>query len=247
MGFNFAIIFAPGTLEAAPYTLMATVAPPSKTSTVAFERKLTADLPMVSAIRVSDIVAQVKALLESIDGAVRIATGFAILMGMIVLAGSVVATRRRAAPRHRPAAPGRRDPRRGRAKPVDRVRLAVGRGGRGRASRPGTVAAWLVVVAGVRIPVQPRLDEPGADPVGRDPAGRVRRFCWRQFRRLTRRPAEGLRGTLGDVDFDATQARFRSFIATERNSLWLQFPTLSDLRMTHDPAGRGYHVGLSRA
>ena len=76
---------------------MATVAPPSKTSTVAFERKLAADLPMVSAIRVSDIVAQVKSLLESIDGAVRIATGFAILMGMIVLAGSVVATRRQRA------------------------------------------------------------------------------------------------------------------------------------------------------
>ena len=52
---------------------------------------------MVSAIRVSDIVAQVKTLLESIDGAVRIATGFAILMGMIVLAGSVVATRRQRA------------------------------------------------------------------------------------------------------------------------------------------------------
>jgi putative ABC transport system permease protein len=52
---------------------------------------------MVSAIRVSDVVAQVKTLLESIDGAVRIATGFAILMGMIVLAGSVVATRRRRA------------------------------------------------------------------------------------------------------------------------------------------------------
>jgi len=97
MGFNFAIIFAPGTLEAAPYTLMATVAPPASTSTVAFERKLSADLPMVSAIRVSDIVAQVKTLLESIDGAVRIAAGFAILMGMIVLAGSVVATRRQRA------------------------------------------------------------------------------------------------------------------------------------------------------
>jgi putative ABC transport system permease protein len=93
-GFNFAIIFAPGVLEAAPYTLMATVAPPAGQSTVNFERTLTAELPMVSAIRVSDIVAQVKSLLESIDGAVRIATGFAILMGMIVLAGSVVATRR---------------------------------------------------------------------------------------------------------------------------------------------------------
>ncbi len=95
MGFNFAIIFAPGSLEAAPYTLMATASPAPGTSTIAFERKLAAELPMVSAIRVSDIVVQVKSLLQSIDGAVRIATGFAILMGMIVLAGSVVATRRR--------------------------------------------------------------------------------------------------------------------------------------------------------
>jgi putative ABC transport system permease protein len=97
LGFNFAIIFAPGTLEAAPYTLMATVAPAAGASTTGLERKLTAELPMVSAIRVSDVVAEVKTLLESIDGAVRIATAFAILMGMIVLAGSVVATRRQRA------------------------------------------------------------------------------------------------------------------------------------------------------
>ncbi|MDV3256942.1 MAG: FtsX-like permease family protein [Sphingomonas sp.] len=96
-GFNFAIIFAPGTLEAAPYTLMATVAPKAGGSTAALERELTRQLPMVSAIRVSDVVQEVKSLLESIEGAVRIATGFAIMMGMIVLAGSVVATRRQRA------------------------------------------------------------------------------------------------------------------------------------------------------
>jgi putative ABC transport system permease protein len=97
MGFNFAIIFSPGSIDSAPYTLMATVAPGEGGSTAAFERKLTEHLPMVSAIRVSDIVAQVRTLLESIDGAVRIATAFAIAMGMIVLAGSVVATRRQRA------------------------------------------------------------------------------------------------------------------------------------------------------
>jgi len=96
-GFNFAIIFAPGALEAAPYTLMATVAPVPGGSTTALERRLTEDMPMVSAIRVADVVAEVKTLLQSIDGAVRIATAFAILMGMIVLAGSVVATRRQRA------------------------------------------------------------------------------------------------------------------------------------------------------
>ena len=93
-GFNFAIIFAPGALEAAPYTMMATVAPANNGSTASLERRLTRELPMVSAIRVSDVVAEVKTLLQSIDGAVRVATAFAILMGMIVLAGSVVATRR---------------------------------------------------------------------------------------------------------------------------------------------------------
>jgi putative ABC transport system permease protein len=96
-GFNFAIIFAPGALEAAPYTMMATVAPVGGGSTASLERRLTQDLPMVSAIRVADVVAEVKTLLQSIDGAVRIATAFAILMGMIVLAGSVVATRRQRA------------------------------------------------------------------------------------------------------------------------------------------------------
>ncbi len=97
MGFNFAIIFSPGSIDSAPYTLMATVAPGEGRSTAAFERKLTEELPMVSAIRVSDIVAQVRSLLQSIDGAVRVATAFAIAMGMIVLAGSVVATRRQRA------------------------------------------------------------------------------------------------------------------------------------------------------
>lgn len=97
MGFNFAIIFSPGSIESAPYTLMATVAPGEGRSTTAFEQSLTRELPMVSAIRVSDIVAQVRTLLESIDGAVRVATAFAIAMGMIVLAGSVVATRRQRA------------------------------------------------------------------------------------------------------------------------------------------------------
>lgn len=94
LGFNFVIIFAPGTIESAPYTLMATVAPEAGASTAAFERRLTAELPMVSAVRVAEVVEQAKILLGSIDGAVRIATGFAIMMGMIVLAGSVVATRR---------------------------------------------------------------------------------------------------------------------------------------------------------
>jgi putative ABC transport system permease protein len=191
MGFNFAIIFAPGTLEAAPYTVMATVAPPSKTSTIAFERKLTADLPMVSAIRVSDIVAQVKTLLESIDGAVRIAAGFAILMGMIVLAGSVVATRRQ------------------RARDIVLLRLVGAT--RGEVARSqltefallsaavavvagvaGTIASWLVVVQVFEFPFSPDWEGLALIPVGAILLAVVAAFL-AAIPALNARPAEGLR------------------------------------------------------
>ncbi|MEO5641489.1 MAG: FtsX-like permease family protein [Sphingomicrobium sp.] len=94
MGFNFAIIFAPGVLEAAPYSLMATVSPAPGQRTDALEQALAAKLPMVSAIRVADVVARVRTLLVALAAAVRVATGVALLLGVIVLAGAVVATRR---------------------------------------------------------------------------------------------------------------------------------------------------------
>jgi putative ABC transport system permease protein len=93
-GFNFAIIFAPGTLESAPYTLMATAAPDAGRSTIAFERALASGLPMVSTLRVSDLVARVTTILEGLDAAIRLATAIAIVIGVAVLAGAVTATRR---------------------------------------------------------------------------------------------------------------------------------------------------------
>ena len=94
MGFNFAIIFAPGVLEQAPFSMMASVSAPPGAKTDRLERALAAELPMVSAIRVGDVIAQVRTLLVALAGAVRVATGVALLLGVIVLAGAVVATRR---------------------------------------------------------------------------------------------------------------------------------------------------------
>ena len=165
LGFNFAIIFAPGALEAAPYTLMATVSPADGRSTTAFERRLTTELPMVSAIRVSDIVVQVKTLLESIDGAVRIATGFRHPDGDD-RAGRIGSRHPPPAiPRHRPPPPGRSNTRRGCAEPADRIRAAVLRGRAGRFRR-GRHRGPADRGANIRIPVQPRLAEPCADPAG---------------------------------------------------------------------------------
>ena len=93
-GFNFAIIFAPGSLEEVPHTQMATVTPGADADTRPFERKLVNALPQVSAIRVGDIVAEVRSILVSLDAAIRVAVVLAIAMGVVVLAGAVVATRR---------------------------------------------------------------------------------------------------------------------------------------------------------
>ena len=94
LGFNFAIIFAPGTLERAPLHLPGDDRSARGAVGPQVERALTAELPMVSAIRVREVIDQLSAILVALDRAVRIATGFAILVGVVVLAGSVVATRR---------------------------------------------------------------------------------------------------------------------------------------------------------
>ncbi|MCF2515112.1 FtsX-like permease family protein [Sphingomonas sp. G124] len=191
LGFNFAIIFAPGAIEAAPYTLMATASPANGRSTTAFERRLTTELPMVSAIRVSDVVVQVKTLLESIDGAVRIATGFAILMGMIVLAGSVVATRRQ------------------RSRDIVLLRLVGAT--RGQVARSqliefvllssvvavaafasGAIAAWLVVVQLFEFPFSPDWASLALIPLGAIFLAVLAAFA-AAIPALNARPAQGLR------------------------------------------------------
>jgi putative ABC transport system permease protein len=93
LGFNFAIIFAPGALDEAPYTMMATIAPGSGRSTAAFERALASELPMVSVIRVAEVVERVGAILTAMNAAITLATAVAILIGVAVLAGAVAATR----------------------------------------------------------------------------------------------------------------------------------------------------------
>jgi putative ABC transport system permease protein len=191
LGFNFAIIFAPGALDAAPYTLMASVAPGAGVPTARFERQLTTDLPMVSAVRVSDVVEQAKALLTSIGGAVRIATVFAILMGMVVLAGSVVATR---AERRR-----------------DIVLLRLVGATRGQVARSqliefallsaavaivalgaGTVAAWTLVTQAFEFAFRPDLASVALIPLGSIALAVAAAFVAAQPA-LNARPAEGLR------------------------------------------------------
>lgn len=191
LGFNFAIIFSPGALESAPYTLMASVAPGAGVPTARFERRLTADLPMVSAVRVADVVAEAKALLESIGGAVRIATAFAILMGMVVLAGSVVATRaerRRDIVLLRLVGATRGQVARSQLIEFSLLSFAVAMAALG----AGSVAAWALVTRTFEFAFRPDMLTIALIPVGSVVLAVLAAFVAAQPA-LNARPAEGLR------------------------------------------------------
>ncbi|MEY2926424.1 MAG: hypothetical protein RL367_901 [Pseudomonadota bacterium] len=93
MGFNFVLVFSPGSLEAAPYTLAATVAADARAEP-AINRAVSRGYPAVSMIRVKDVIAQVSTLLGQLGMAISIAASVAVLAGVAVLIGAIAAARR---------------------------------------------------------------------------------------------------------------------------------------------------------
>ena len=92
--FDFAIIFAPGTLEGAPHSHLAAVqAPPAAED--ALERAVTSRFSNVSAIRVRQVLEAAARILAGIGTAVRGTASITILAGALVLAGAIAAGQRR--------------------------------------------------------------------------------------------------------------------------------------------------------
>jgi putative ABC transport system permease protein len=94
LGINFAVIFAPGALEAAPHTFIAI----ARTDAGAEEpvlRQVTDRLPNVSAIRVKDALDTVNGILASIGAAARAVGALSLLAGTLVLGGAMVASHHR--------------------------------------------------------------------------------------------------------------------------------------------------------
>lgn len=89
---NFAITFAPGTLEGAPHSWLATVvaAPDQETP---IQRTIGTAFPNISMIRLSNAVNSAGNILGNIATAVRITAMVAVVTGILVLAGSLAATR----------------------------------------------------------------------------------------------------------------------------------------------------------
>ncbi len=92
--FDFAIIFAPGTLDGAPFTHIAAINAPRNTED-AVERAATDGFPNISAIRVREALETAARLLEGINWAVRGMAGLSILSGLIVLSGAIATGQRR--------------------------------------------------------------------------------------------------------------------------------------------------------
>ena len=89
---NFAITFAPGVLESAPHSWLATVvADPSQESNI--QRNIGRAFPNISMIRLSDAVETAGDILENMANAVRATALVAIVTGILVLAGSLAATK----------------------------------------------------------------------------------------------------------------------------------------------------------
>lgn len=90
LGFNFAVLFSPGTLEAAPHGWMATIqVPPDREAAVS--RAVARDFPTASIIRVKDVIGQVQTLLGQLSAAIRAAASVTVAAGIAVLVGALAA------------------------------------------------------------------------------------------------------------------------------------------------------------
>ncbi len=94
LGINYVIVFAPGTLEAAPQTHIAT-ARATPAAEDALERAVTDRFPNVSAIRVKDALDAIARILGQIAIAMRVTAAITVIAGTLVLAGAVAAGHRR--------------------------------------------------------------------------------------------------------------------------------------------------------
>lgn len=92
--FDFAIIFAPGTLEGAPHTHIAAVKAPERAE-AEIERVVADTFANVSAIRVRDALATANRLIAGIGTAISGTASVTVLAGIIVLGGAIAAARTR--------------------------------------------------------------------------------------------------------------------------------------------------------
>ena len=98
LAINFVMVFSPNTLQGAPHRLVTTLELPKGTDPGEEARIIQAlaeRFPLVTAIKIGDIVDAAKAMLEKLMGAIQATAGFTLLIGAAVLAGAVSAGQQR--------------------------------------------------------------------------------------------------------------------------------------------------------
>ncbi|MFQ5955848.1 MAG: ABC transporter permease, partial [Kiloniellales bacterium] len=90
LGMNFVVIFAPGTLEQAPHSHIASVHA-TAVAEAALERAVSERFANVAAIRVKDALEAVNRVLANIGIAVRLTAAITLIAGLLVLAGAIAA------------------------------------------------------------------------------------------------------------------------------------------------------------
>jgi putative ABC transport system permease protein len=92
MGFNFVLVFSPGTFDSFPHNLSATIQMPESQSS-AVTRALLPKFPSVSVIEVGSVLKQVRDVVGQMASAIAAAASIAILAGIAVLIGAIAAAR----------------------------------------------------------------------------------------------------------------------------------------------------------
>jgi putative ABC transport system permease protein len=94
LGINFAIVFAPGTLDAAPHTILAAVYLP-QAQEEALVGRIVDRFPNVSAIPVREALDAIERIIAAIGAAIRLAALVTLIAGALVLGGAIAADYRR--------------------------------------------------------------------------------------------------------------------------------------------------------
>jgi putative ABC transport system permease protein len=91
-GLNYVMVFSPGSIEAAPHNMVATLTVP-KDAEGPLAKSIPIAFPSASLIEVGDVVTKVTSLLTQMAQAIAAAASIAILAGIAVLVGAIAASR----------------------------------------------------------------------------------------------------------------------------------------------------------
>lgn len=97
LGFNYIMVFSPNTLADAPHSLAATVSLPETAGSTKVEREISGLIlelfPSATVVEVSEIITEVRTILQQMAAAISIAASITILSGLAVLIGAIAAAR----------------------------------------------------------------------------------------------------------------------------------------------------------